>query len=124
MPIDKEDLKAAWAQGVASRDLAKRYGVTLRAVNMAAKALGLPGRPHASQRQRNGELREVSRDRDDKLLRALTLRNRGLSLAEIENRVRIPKASLGIDLNAIRKADLAESGERPRDVESKYWGRR
>ncbi|MDB6178978.1 hypothetical protein PAF17_15915 [Paracoccus sp. Z330] len=122
--IDKDDLRAEWVKGTASKTLAEKYGVTYRAVNSAAKKMGLPGRAHASQLNRRENMRQAPRERDEKLLRALFLRNRGLTLKQIEQRVRVPVASLSVELLDIRKADIRESGEPKNAVLSSYWSQK
>jgi hypothetical protein len=61
------------------------------------------------------------RDTDEKYLRWIKSRIAGQSLSKIARQWGVTVAGIGNATNAIRDADIAESGEPIRAVQSKYW---
>lgn len=116
--IDKDALQALWKDGISSKEIAQRFGVTPRAVNNVAKSLGLPARPKGFAA---GTKTYRSAGRDTIIAKATTLRSEGLPINEIGEQLGVSAASLAVETRQVMKADLDESGEDPAVVRAAYW---
>lgn len=64
---------------------------------------------------------EPDRADDECLLAMMAMRHNGLPLREIGFRLGVSHNAVATRTNAVRQADLAESGEPPRTVDRAYW---
>lgn len=105
--------RAMWAEGVPSREMAERLGCTYPTINRLAKRAGLP--PRGTKGKPPG------RREDEEILHWLALRAMGAGFRQIAADVGRAEQTVCDACQAVRSADLAESGEPERAVAAEYW---